>query len=135
MKLTKYRTCERQIIKVNKGHNLIKPVIIGNICRPPNDLLESYTEFIGEFTPILDNFESTNCDVILAGDFNINLLKINEKHKISEYFGMLANHSFFPKIILPTRLSIKHGTLIDNFVCKLTENTTYYTRNIGNEIL
>ncbi len=64
MKLTKYRTWEGQIIKVNKGDNLSKPVIIGNIYRPPNDLLDSYTEFISEFTPILSNCESTNCDVI-----------------------------------------------------------------------
>ncbi len=34
---------------------------------------------------------------------------------------MLTNHSFYPKITLPTRLSNKHGTLIDNFLCKLTE--------------
>ncbi len=63
---------------------------------------------------------------LLAGDFNINLLKINKKPKISEYFDMLTNHSFFPKI----SLSIKHGTLIDNFVCKLTENTIHITSGI-----
>ncbi len=34
MKLTKYRTWEGQIIKVNRDDNLSKPVIIGNICRP-----------------------------------------------------------------------------------------------------
>ncbi len=130
MKLTKYRTWEGQIIEVNKGGNLSKPVIIGNIYRPPNDLLDSYTEFISEFTLILNNVEFTNCDVILAGDFNINLLKINEKPKISDYFDILNNHSFFPKIILPTRLSIKHGLLIDNCFCKLTENTIHTTSGI-----
>ncbi len=130
MKLTKYRTWEGQIIKVNKGDNLSKPVIIGNIYRPPTDLLDSYTAIISEFTPILNNFESTNYDVILAGDFNINLLKINEKPKINEYFNMLTNHSFFPKITLPTRLSIKYGTFIDNFFCKLTENTIHTTSGI-----
>ncbi len=31
--------------------------------------------------------------------------------------------SFYPKITVPTRLSNNHGTLIDNFFCKLTENT------------
>ncbi len=43
MKLTKYRRWKEQIIKVNKGHHLSKPVIIGNIDRPLNELLESYT--------------------------------------------------------------------------------------------
>ncbi len=37
---------------------------------------------------------------------------------------MLTNHSFNPKITLPTRLSNKHGPLTDNFLCKLTETTS-----------
>ncbi len=85
MKLTKYRTWEGQIIKVNNDYHLSKPVIIGHIYRPSNNLLDNYTEFISEFTPILNTVESTNYDVILAGDFNINLLKKNVEPKISEY--------------------------------------------------
>ncbi len=43
---------------------------------------------------------------------------------------MLTNHSFYPKITLPTTLSNKHGTLIDNFLCKLIETTIYTTSGI-----
>ncbi len=43
---------------------------------------------------------------------------------------MLTNHSFYPEIALPTRLSNKHGTLIDNFICKLTEATLDTTSGI-----
>ncbi len=43
---------------------------------------------------------------------------------------MLTNHSFYPKITLPTRLSNKHGTLIDNFLCKLTEATLDTTSGV-----
>ena len=43
---------------------------------------------------------------------------------------MLTNHSFFPKITLPTRLSLKHGTLIDNLFCKLSEHTLETTSGI-----
>ncbi len=44
---------------------------------------------------------------------------------------MLTNHSFYSKITLPTRLSKnKHGTLIDNFICKLTETTLDTTSDI-----
>ena len=43
---------------------------------------------------------------------------------------MLTNHSFFPKITLPTRLSTKNGTLIDNMFCKLTEYTLDTTSGI-----
>ncbi len=43
---------------------------------------------------------------------------------------MLTNYSFCPKITLHTRLFIKHGTLIDKFFCKLTENTIHTTSGI-----
>ena len=36
---------------------------------------------------------------------------------------LVISHSFYPKIILPTRFSTYNGTLIDNFVCKLSKST------------
>ena len=74
--------------------------------------------------------ESSNTDVILAGDYNINLLKINDKPVIGDYFDMLTSHSFYPKITLPTRLTNNNGTLIDNILCKLTHNTLDTTSGI-----
>ncbi len=47
---------------------------------------------------------------------------------VGDYFVMLTSHTFYSKITLPTRLSNKHGSLIDNFFCKMTEytlDTTY----------
>ncbi len=85
---------------------------------------------------ILKHLESTKCYVLLAVDFNINLIKINEKPKISDDFEMLINNSFLLKITLHTRLLIKHGTCIDNFFCKLTEkHYTCYIRNISKQNL
>ncbi len=52
LQLTKYKTQEGQFIHVN-GKHLLKPIIIGNIYRPPKDILENYNEFINEFSPIL----------------------------------------------------------------------------------
>ncbi len=39
-------------------------------------------------------------------------------------------YSFYPKITLPTRLSNKYGTLIDNSFCKLTEATLDTTSGV-----
>ncbi len=74
-------------------------------------------------TSILNKLESNKNETIITGDFNIDLLKISDKHIFSEYFDLLISHSFYPKITLPTTLTNKHGTLIDNFFCKLTEAT------------
>ncbi len=79
---------------------------------------------------MLNTLEINNNAIIIIGDFNIDLLKINGKHVFSEFFDMLKNHSFYPKITLPTRLSNIHLTLIDNFICKLTETTIDTTSGI-----
>ncbi len=129
-KLTGYDTWEGQFIQVKKNATLSKPIIIGNIYRQPRKNLEHYDVFINEFSSILNKFESDRNEVLIAGDFNINLHEINNKHIISEYFEMLTNHSFYPKITLRTRLSNKHGTLIDKILCKLSEITLDTTSGV-----
>ncbi len=89
-----------------------------------------YDEFINESSPILDKYESNSNEVIFTGDYNIDLLKINEKHKISDYFDMLIEHSFCPKITVPTRLTNTKATLIDNLWCRLSETTLNITAGV-----
>ena len=63
---------------------------------------ENYRQFIDEFTTVLAKLEISHSDVIMAGDFNIDLLKIHEKRIFGDYFDAITGHSFFPKITLPT---------------------------------
>ena len=62
-------------------------------------------------------------EIILAGDYNIDLLQINCKRIVGEFFYLLTSHSFYPQITLPTRLSTMRGNLIDNIFCKLSTTT------------
>lgn len=126
----KYESWEAHFLHVKRGEHLSKPITLGNVYRPPNDLVDSIRQFINEFSPHLERYESSNSEVIISGDFNINLLKVNDKPVISDYFDMLTSHSFYPKITLPTRLSNNSGTLIDNFLCKLTDTTLDTTSGI-----
>ncbi len=91
--------------------------MIANIYRPPNELVDSYNEFIDRFTSILNNLESSNGDVIIAGDYNIDLLKINDKPKISQCFD-----NFFCKLSEYT-LETTSGVLIKTF----SEHQPYFT--------
>ncbi len=116
-----YQSTFVHILFKKKGDILNKPLNIGKFFWPPNELTDSYNEFIRELSPILSKLDNNNNNVIIAGDFNSDLLKLNDKHIISEYCDTLTSHSFYPKITFPTRLSNIHGTLIDNFICKLTE--------------
>ena len=103
------------------GEFITKPIILGNIYRQPKTLLQNYVDFINEFTHILTDLEKQNFDVIIAGDYNIYLLKIREKDIFNDFFESIISTSFFPKITLPTRFSGQKGTLIDNFICKISE--------------
>ena len=68
----------------------------------------------------MQNHKKNN--LILAGDYNINMLKINEQEHCSRFFDMLTSFSLFPpQITLPTRFTTCNGTLIDNFFCNLTK--------------
>ncbi len=85
-------------------------------------MIEKCNQFI-KVSSEIKMLESNKNEAIITGDFNLDLLKLNENNIISEYFDMLTSKIFYPKITLPTRLTINHGTLIDNIFCKLTEHT------------
>ena len=100
-------------------------IIVGNIYKPPrnNNNNENIDQFLRELDPLLQKLDTMNYDIALAGDYNINLLKINERLKFSEFFDKMLSHSLYPKITLPTRIGVRSATLIDNIYCKLSPNT------------
>ena len=59
---------------------------------------------------------------IIAGDFNIKLLKLNEKEVVGEFFDILISCSYYLHVTLPTRFSNKNRTLIDNLFCNITDS-------------
>ena len=83
-------------------------------------ILSSNVESINaKMNEIISLIDKTNSDIIIAGDFNINLLKINETNIVGEFFDMLISNSFYPHITLPTRFPNNNGTLIDNLFCRI----------------
>ena len=97
--------------------NFSKKIILGNLYRPPADVHNNYDTFFNELEPILGYLKSKSCDVILSGDFNIDLLKINEKPKVQEFCDLMYVNNFLPKINKPTRLGHDSQSIIDNFFC------------------
>ena len=103
------------------GQNLRRPIIIGNIYKPPhnNNNNANIERFIEEISPIINTLQQENKYAAIVHDFNINLLQINEREKFEEFFDLMCTNNFFPKITLPTRSSKKSCTLIDQMFCKL----------------
>ena len=122
LNINTYEHWEGQVVCVN-GDLLSKDIIIGNIYRPPRMTREHTNTFCEEFTHLLQSLENSNKNIYLAGDYNLNLLKINENVICSDFFDVLTAHSYFPKITFPTRLTDRNGTLIDNFFCNFDQLT------------
>ena len=72
-----YEHLEGLIVQINGG-NLCKNITIGNIYKLPRTGNDSLNAFINEMTSFISSLEN-NCNnyLIIAGDFNITLLKIN----------------------------------------------------------
>ena len=129
--INKSRIWEGQFIDISGG-NLTRKVKIGNIYKPPKDNKsnENLTNFIDEITPYILKCAKNNAESIITGDFNINLLEINDREIYNEYLDLFINNGFLPKLTLPTRFTKKNGTLIDQMFCKITENTIKSTSRI-----
>ena len=66
---------------------------------------------MNEFNPIINSINNLNCDAILAGDFNIDLLRINEREKYNTFLDTMISNSYFPNICYPTRFAKKNRLL------------------------
>ena len=120
--INEYELWEGQLIQV-KGGCLRKD-------RPPRTLREHTKQFINEFPSLVQALDNTNLNIVLAGDYNLYLLKINESEICCEFFDLLTSQSLFPHITLPTRLTNGGGTLIDNLFCKMNKSIKKNTAGI-----
>ena len=103
---------------------------MGNIYRQPRKLRKQTKQFINEFTSLVQDLDNTNLKIVLAGDYNLNLLKINENEICCEFVDLLTSQSLFLHITLPTRLTNGGGTLIDNVFCKMNKSIKKNTAGI-----
>ena len=104
---------EGVLITIQNKQNPSVKYIIGGIYRPPHDKVSELEQFIDEFNLITQTFEELNYRAYLCGDYNIDLLQIDNSDKINLLYQNLTMSGFFPKITLPTRLSETACTLID----------------------
>lgn len=61
----------------------------------------------------------------MCGDFNIDLLKIDEHIKTKEYINILNSYGLFPTITKPSRVTKDTATLIDNIFTNIISNDNF----------
>ena len=100
-----------------------KNLIVGCIYKHPTlnnqDFIDSHV------LPLLEKLSYENKQVMLMGDFNMNLLNYNTNKRITQFVHELYTNSFIPYINLPTRITNQSETLTDNiFYNKINPEAT-----------
>ena len=101
---------------------IIKIFIVNNIYRPPKDNYNRHSieKFTSELNEILMDINRFKANILLTGDFNIDLLKINERSDFYDYLLTILSHGLLPIIIFPTRLEQNSASLIDSIFSNLS---------------
>ena len=58
----------------------------------------------------------------ICADFNIDLLNLYTKQHYNMFFDMIISSGFHPKITLPTRITDRSSTLIDNMLTNVYDD-------------
>ena len=94
-------------------NNNSKNIVCGCIYRHPNQHISEFNNYIDSTLKKIITDE--NKEVYICGDFNIDLLKINDHKNYLEFFNLLSCYGILPFITQPTRVVERHTpSLIDN---------------------
>ena len=70
-------------------------------------------EFNILFEHAMETITAENKEILLLGDFNVDLVKIDDD-KIDEFYNVICTNLLVPHITLATRITGEPATLIDN---------------------
>ena len=92
-----------------------KDILIGCIYRYPCMHPKEFNNlFLKSLTNKLN--KENNKEIILLGDFNIDLIKTNSNNNAPEFLDIIYSSYLIPHITSPTRLTGRSHTLIDNIM-------------------
>ena len=100
----------------------VKPFIMCNIYRSPKNDNHSIQCFLDEFTPVIQSFCRKYKNIVVCGDFNLDLIKTSRSEKIAMFLQLMISNGLCPKITLPTRFAKYSASLLDHIFIKDQED-------------
>ena len=88
--------------------NMVVGCIYRHRCMQHGGFNDEYLKLLSE------KLISENKEVMLLGDFNIDLLKCDSNKNVSDFFDIIYSTNLVPNITSPTRLTSQRQILIDN---------------------
>ena len=100
-----------------------KNIVCGCVYRHPNYQISDFLVYLDN---VLQMLSKENKEIYICGDFNIDLLKIDDINSYLEFYNLLSSYSLLPLIIHPTRVvDGQEPSLIDNI----------FSNNVSDEII
>ncbi len=100
-------------VKIKSCKKTNKTVISGNVYRSPSNKNKSH--FIDMYDKVLGKLvRHKGKQIIVSGDFNIDLIKYNSETCCQDLIDTASNHGFVQIISRPTRVTDHSATLIDH---------------------
>ena len=94
--------------------------IVGAMYKHPS--MQHY-KFNNDFLRnLLNKIQTEKKLSVLASDLNSNLIKYSKTTGINQFLEIMLSHNFIPQITLPTRVTGRTATLIDNVLINSYEN-------------
>jgi hypothetical protein len=94
---------------------------VGAVYRPPDTNLDL---FMAGFETCLLKLCNSRTECLIAGDYNIDLLKCDVHPGSDNFLNNLYAHSILPLITRPTRFNSNSSTLIDNILVNKPNDTS-----------
>ena len=87
------------------------------------------TDSIAYMDKCLHILVKENKEVYISGDFNTNLLRLENNTSHQEFYNLMISFGFLPQILDPTRVTESSVTIIDNIYTNCHEYN-HYSGNI-----
>ena len=99
-------------------------MILNLTYRPPNGDVKEFEKDSNKILPTKDILKK---EVILASDFNMNLLAFEQNKKVQNFLNIMFHHSMMPVINKPTRVTKNTATAVDHiFINSVTTTKLFF---------
>ena len=108
-----------------------RKTILSLTYRPPNGDVKEFEKHLNKMLSTNDILKK---EVIMAGNFNMNLLDFEQNKKVKNFLNIMFGHSMMPVINKPTRVTRNTVTAIDHIFINSVTTTKFKTGIIKSDI-
>ena len=101
-----------------------KNIILNTIYRLTNEDIETYENY---FKNLFPNNNALNQHIVLAGDFNLNVLNFKSNKKVQNFINLMFRYSMITTINKSTRITTNTATATDHIITNVTIDTDFKT--------